>query len=202
MQGQDFAARGVTSRESESLTDKIADAANQVYATTGEVAGEAAERARQAASEATSSASAQAKELLDRQVGAGAAMLGSFAHSVHRAADDLDKSSPLVGDLTRTIAHRMSGYAGALDGKTSDDLLRSASDLTRRQPALVFGLAALAGFFAFRAVKNAPTGMPTGIRAPSIQPNQSGFDVDENGWGPDGVQPASRKAQPSSGSAS
>jgi hypothetical protein len=39
--------------------------------------------------------------------------------------------------------------------------LRAASNVTRRQPALVFGLAALAGFFVFRTLKAAPSGAST-----------------------------------------
>jgi hypothetical protein len=37
---------------------------------------------------------------------------------------------------------------------TAEDLWDTAVDLTRRQPALVFGLASLAGFLAYRTIKN------------------------------------------------
>jgi hypothetical protein len=57
-----------------------------------------------------------------------------------------------------------------LRDQSVDQLIGKASDFTRRQPALVFGLAALAGFFAVRTVKSAPS-----ISAPSIQPSHSGF---------------------------
>jgi hypothetical protein len=43
-----------------------------------------------------------------------------------------------------------------LRGKSADELLRSASDFTRRQPALVFGLASVAGFLLFRIFKAKP----------------------------------------------
>jgi hypothetical protein len=61
-----------------------------------------------------------------------------------------------------------------MENQTVDQLTKSASDYTRRQPALVFGLAALAGFFAFRTFKNAQS-----VSAPPIQPtdvHHSGFD--------------------------
>jgi hypothetical protein len=61
-----------------------------------------------------------------------------------------------------------------MENQTVDQLTKSASDYTRRQPALVFGLAALAGFFAFRTFKNAQS-----VAAPPIQPTDvhySGFD--------------------------
>jgi hypothetical protein len=171
MQGQEFDNSGSGARRSGSLTDTVTAAASDAYSKAAKLTGQAAERARQTAADAASNAGSQMKDVLDRQVGTGAGILGDLARSVHRAADDLDQSSPLVGDLMRGVAGRMSGYADDLRGQTSDELLRAASDLTRRQPALVFGLAALAGFFAFRTLKHAPIGE----KAPSIQPSQQGY---------------------------
>lgn len=170
---QGFEDTGSGARRSEAPSGTIAGAASEAYAKAAEITGDVAERARHTASGAASSATSQMKDVLDRQVGVGAAMLGDIAHSVHHAADDLDRSSPLVGGLVRGLADRMSGYATNLERQTSDDLLRAATNLTQRQPALVFGLAALAGFFVFRTVKNAPAA----IDAPSIQPSQRGFDA-------------------------
>jgi hypothetical protein len=45
-------------------------------------------------------------------------------------------------------------FSRDIRGQTVEDLVRAASDLTRRQPALVFGLASLAGFLAFRVLKS------------------------------------------------
>ncbi len=171
MPGQDFEGSGSTARGSNTLTDRIAGAASDAYSKAAELSGEAAERARRAAADAASGAGSQVKDALDRQVGTGAGILGELARSVERAAGDLDQTSPLVGDLMRGLAGRMSGYADDLRGQRSEDLVRAASDLTRRQPALVFGLAALAGFFAFRALKHVP--LPE--QAPSIQPSQHGY---------------------------
>jgi hypothetical protein len=41
-----------------------------------------------------------------------------------------------------------------MKGKTAEDLWDSAVDFTRRQPGLVFGLASLAGFLAYRTIKS------------------------------------------------
>ena len=38
----------------------------------------------------------------------------------------------------------------------AEELMRTASDFTRRQPALVFGLASLAGFVLLRVLKSNP----------------------------------------------
>ena len=170
---------GAPARESGNLTDSIGSAASDVYAKTAELTGEAAERARQMAAEAASATSSQVKELLDRQVGVGASMIDDVARSVGRAADDLDRTTPLLGELARGLASRMSGYADNLQGQSADDLWRTAADFTRRQPALMFGLAALAGFFAFRTFKSAPAA----VTAPPIQPSQSGFSDMSNAHG-------------------
>jgi hypothetical protein len=49
-------------------------------------------------------------------------------------------------------------------------MMRSASDFTRRQPALVFGLAAMVGFFMFRTIKTAQGH----TASPSIAPEPGG----------------------------
>jgi hypothetical protein len=46
----------------------------------------------------------------------------------------------------RGAADRVEEFSRAIRGQSVDELMRTASDFTRRQPALVFGLASLAGF--------------------------------------------------------
>ena len=104
--------------------------------------------------------------MLDRQIGNGASVAGHFASSAKLAADDLDRNSPLLAGMVRSLASKVEDYADEFQDQTVDHLTRTASDFTRKQPALVFGLAALAGFFIFRTMKSAP-----GTTAsPSIQP--------------------------------
>jgi hypothetical protein len=52
------------------------------------------------------------------------------------------------------VADRVEEYSRTLETQSAADLYEAASDFTRRQPSVVFGLAALAGFFALRTVKN------------------------------------------------
>jgi hypothetical protein len=112
--------------------------------------------------------------LLNEQIGAGADSAGRLANAMRLAADDLSKESPVLAGVVRTAAGNVGQYASRMENQTVDQLTKSASDYTRRQPALVFGLAALAGFFAFRTFKNAQS-----VSAPPIQPtdvHHSGFD--------------------------
>jgi hypothetical protein len=111
----------------------------------------------------------QVKELLDQQIGTSAKVASQFAHSIRVAADDLGQSSPILAGMVRSLASKVEDYADEFQDQTVEHLTRGASDFTRRQPALVFGLAALAGFSIFRAVKSAPGR----TSSPPIQPRQA-----------------------------
>jgi hypothetical protein len=110
--------------------------------------------ATMAAAEAASTIGGHVKELLDAQLVNGADIVGRLGSSTQRAAEDLEQSSPQLAGLVRGIADRMETYAEDLRDQSVDDFLLTASNFTRRQPALVFGLAALAGFLALRTIKS------------------------------------------------
>ena len=131
------------------------DAVSQV----SDAAQSATSTAKKAASEAASTITDQVKGLLDNQLASGVEMVGHLGSSAQRAADDLDRNAPQLAGLVRGMADRIEGYADDMRYQSVDELFRSASNFTRRQPALVFGLAALAGFFAFRTIKSSP--LPT-----------------------------------------
>ena len=127
---------------------------------TSQAASEAVGKAKQAASETASSITEQVKVLLDEQVGNGANVVGHLADSAKLAAEDLNRSAPQLAGLLQGVAQRLEDYAGDLQDQSVDQLWRSASNYTRRQPAVVFGLAALAGFFALRTFKSTPARRP------------------------------------------
>jgi hypothetical protein len=95
-------------------------------------------------------------------------MAGHFANSIKIAADDLGKQSPALAGFVHQFADKVEDYAEDMQDRTVEQLVRTASDYTRRQPALVFGLAAVAGFFLFRTVRSASDQ----TSAPPIQPTQ------------------------------
>ena len=141
-------------------------AADRAYESATNFASEAADQFKRTAAETVSGLGDHLRQIMDQQVGAGAAMVGTFANSLHTAAGELDQQSPQIGKLTHLAADRLDQAATQLKNKTAEDLLRSVNDFTRRQPALVFGAAALAGFFALRLFKTAT------VAAPPIQPGQ------------------------------
>ena len=131
-----------------------------------ELASNVGAQAKQAISDTASAAKDHAKDLIDNQLGSGVKIVGQFAKSTRQAANDMAQHSPLVAGLMEAAADKVDELAADLEDRTIDHLIYSASDITRRQPALVFGVAALAGFFIYRAVKAAPP-----VQAPSIQPS-------------------------------
>jgi ElaB/YqjD/DUF883 family membrane-anchored ribosome-binding protein len=125
-----------------------------------------ADKAQKVVSNTASTITDHVKGLLDDQVGNGADIMGHFANSAKRAADDLDPSAPQLASLVRGVADRLGNYADDLHDQSVDQLLRAASNYTRRQPAVVFGLAALVGFFALRTFKSTSSSNASDSEAP------------------------------------
>jgi hypothetical protein len=148
----------------------IREAAGEAFSKASSAARDAGETAKRAAADVASGMSDQVMGLLNDQLGVGAKSATRFASSMRVAADDLGHENPMLAGLVRGFAHNLDNYAARLEDQTVEQLAKGASDLTRRQPALTFGLAALVGFFAFRAFKNAS---PSSVPSPSIQPTYS-----------------------------
>ncbi|AMN41580.1 hypothetical protein [Rhodoplanes sp. Z2-YC6860] len=153
------------SSNKERTADRVSEAARRAFEQASGMAQDAGAKAKQAASETAATMTSQVKDMLDQQIGSGAGMARHFAGSMRGAADDLDRQSPLVAGFVRTFADRVDHYAGDLQHQTAEQLTRAAADFTRKQPALVFGLAAFTGFLMFRTFKNTGT-----VSSPSIQP--------------------------------
>jgi ElaB/YqjD/DUF883 family membrane-anchored ribosome-binding protein len=132
-----------------------------------DTARDAGAKLKETAAESASTAADRIKDLLDKQIGGHIGALGVLASSAKRAADEIEDKSPIAAGLVRSVSDKVEEFALTHEDETVEQLVRSASDLTRRQPALVFGLAALTGFLVFRTMKSAPTG----AQYPSIQPH-------------------------------
>jgi hypothetical protein len=144
--------RSYTPSPSQEARAKAGEAVSKI----ADTAREAGDQAKQAASSLVSDATKQAKGFLNMQVTAGADMVGHAVESARIAADNLDQGAPQLAGLVRSAAARAEEFSQDLRGQTVEDLIKTASDFTRKQPALVFGLASLAGFLAFRIFKSAP----------------------------------------------
>jgi hypothetical protein len=145
-------ARSNTPAPSQDMRAKAGEAASKI----SDAARQASGQAKQAASSLASDAAKQAKGLLNMQVTAGADMVDHVADSARAAAESLDLNAPQLAGLVRKAAERAEEFSQDLRDQTVEDLIRTASDFTRKQPALMFGLASLAGFLAFRVLKSSP----------------------------------------------
>jgi hypothetical protein len=121
-----------------------------------------------------STVTSQVQGALDQQVVRGARMMTNVAHSARRAADELETDAPQIAGLVRGMADRVEEYSRDLGNQSVTDLYQAASDFTRRQPALVFGIAALAGFFALRTIKSSSTSS-TGSERRASSPRSEEF---------------------------
>jgi hypothetical protein len=157
-----------SSKDHQGRNEKMRDAAGETFSRASDTARDAGAKAKRAAEGAASSLTDSVRGLLNQQLGAGADAAGRFASSMRLAAHDMERESPMLADLVRGLAHNVDAYADSLENQTVEQLSKAASDFTRRQPALVFGLAAVAGFLAFRTFKNAQS-----VPSPSIQPDPS-----------------------------
>ena len=177
MSNQNFGREATATRGPDSKAKQIKDAASEAIARASSVARDAGTKAKEAASETATTMTDQVKGLIDKQIGSGATMAGHFANSIKLAANDLGKQSPALAGFVHQFADKVEVYAEDMQDRTVEQLVRTASDYTRRQPALVFGLAAVAGFFLFRTFRNASD--PTS--APSIQPAQAWDQEQDHG---------------------
>ena len=148
-------------------------------AAVGDAAGrlsEAAQAAGREAKDAASGLAAEAKQnvksMLDNQLSMGADLAGHVAAATRKAADHLAPNAPQLAGMVRTAASTVDDFSGTLRDRSVEDLFQEAAAFTRRQPAAVFGAAALAGFFMFRVLK--VDGGRTGNGTGSGQPTGSG----------------------------
>jgi ElaB/YqjD/DUF883 family membrane-anchored ribosome-binding protein len=144
-----------------------ADTKKSLSEATAEAVRGIADQTKEAAADTAVTLGNQVKSLLNDQVGHGAEVVGRFANATQRAADELEQESPQVARLVRGVADRLDNYADDLRDQSVDELVQAASNYTRRQPAVVFGLAALAGFFALRTFKNAASASSRSNQAPT-----------------------------------
>jgi hypothetical protein len=138
---------------SQGMREKAVDAVSKLT----DVAQQAGSQAKQTASSMAAEATQGAKGFLNSQVAAGADLAGHVADSVRSAADKLEQNAPQLAGLVRGAAEGVEGFSRDMRDQSVEDLWRTASEFSRKQPAVVFGLASLAGFLLFRVLKAGPS---------------------------------------------
>ena len=167
MADQEFGAKTPGSgeaREGQKLQKSMAG--GDRFATVTSTARDASGKLKETVSETANAATDRFKDLLDKQMGNHISAAGILAGAMKRASGEIEEKSPLAARLVRRLSDTVEQFAETYEDETVEQLVRGVTDLTRRQPALVFGLAAVAGFLVFRTVKTA-SGT---TQSPSIQP--------------------------------
>jgi ElaB/YqjD/DUF883 family membrane-anchored ribosome-binding protein len=144
--GTQSAASADRSGGDNSTVSKLADTAQQTTQ-------QAADGLRKTASSLASDTRDRMKGLLGEKVASGAEFVDQVGSSTRRAADDLERNSPLISGLLRDASVRIEEFSQTLHAKSVDELVETASRYARRQPAMLFGAAAVAGFALFRLLK-------------------------------------------------
>jgi ElaB/YqjD/DUF883 family membrane-anchored ribosome-binding protein len=132
------------------LGEDLVDRARQAGAALTQTAQQARDQASETASSLASEAQERLQGYMDQQVAAGAGLAGRVASAIKTAADELSRSSPMLGDMVRGASERVDDLSHQFRDKTADEILADTRDLVRRKPALVFGAAAALGFVAYR----------------------------------------------------
>ncbi len=130
--------------------------ASEALSAVTDVASQVGARAKQEALSLAEQANEKAGDFLSQQLRGGADLAGQLAGSVKSAADTLGDTAPQLAQLVRGAADKVDMFAHDMREKTPQELWRDVADFTRRQPAVVFGLASVAGFLLFRVLKAAP----------------------------------------------
>lgn len=189
--------------------------ARQAAGTVREEAARALDEVKAEGGAVVEAAQSRAVGFAEEQKQAGAAQAEGLARAVHRAADELQETSPQLARTVHEAADAAEGFARALRDRSPGDLMGEIEGLARRQPAAFFGAAVLAGFALARFAKSSaeqrshvgmgnspvaarPSGTSGGMTSPGTQgiatPKTSAMGAP--GWVPDPANPQGTTARP------
>lgn len=101
------------------------------------------------------------KHLIEEQKDVGAERLDGVARVIEEASDSLEAELPAAARYVRGAASSLHDVSASLRERRVEDLLADLGDFARRQPALFFGGAVIAGMALSRLLKNsAGSGSP------------------------------------------
>jgi hypothetical protein len=143
-------AAGVGADRDKRISGQVSEATSKLTGAARQAGRQAMDQAMDAVSTLSSEATGSVKGILNRQVGAGADVVRQVGEAVKAAADKLDQDAPQLAGVAREAAGKIDTLSTQLSAKSADELFQDASDFARRQPAIVFGGAALVGFALFR----------------------------------------------------
>jgi gas vesicle protein len=157
--GKTRSAASSTSRSGESKGHRNNDIVSDVRDT----AKSAADTLKHQASDLGAEVGHELNKTASAQKERGAEALRSFAQAMNAAAQQLTGQSPAVANRVRETATKVEALSDSLAGKDVSDLLKSAANLAREQPAWFLGGAVAVGFGVTRFLMSKPP--QTAVRA-------------------------------------
>ncbi|SEQ74614.1 hypothetical protein SAMN05421690_100114 [Nitrosomonas sp. Nm51] len=119
------------------------------------------EKGKQIVSEAKEEASKlidetkqETSKIAEQQLQNVAQQINSIANALIKTADNMEDGQSWIADGTRQTAQALDKVSGSLRDSDVGTLVRNFEDYTRRQPVVVLGGAAIAGFFLVKFLKN------------------------------------------------
>ena len=102
----------------------------------------------------------KAEDIADKSKMAGADAIAGVARTAESIADTVAKESPMIADYVRGAGARIDRLASDLRDKKAGELLNSAVEFGRSQPAVLLAGAALVGFALARLIKAGAVATP------------------------------------------
>ncbi len=109
----------------------------------------------------------KAEQVAEDQKLVGTGHMRTLASAVHGAGRQLEDGMPKIAKAVHGVAQQIEQTADDLRNRSMDDLFEGFDRYARRQPALVFGGALMAGFVLTRFLKSSAKPTP-------MQPNGTG----------------------------
>jgi len=167
------------------ISGQVSEATSKLTGAARQAGKQAMDQAMDAVNTLSSEPTGSVKGILNRQVGAGADVVRHVGEAVRAAADKLDQDAPQLAGVAREAAGKIDSLSTQLSAKSADELFQDASDFARRQPAIVFGGAALVGFALFRLFRAEGSRHDLGPmrhRHASVYDRAPGFDRQRDQW--------------------
>jgi len=145
---------------SQTLKDQVVDAGTEMKQRAGEalrastdVARDKFKEAADAAKDIAADTADQFKDQAQKQQRSGADFIERFAGNIREAAHVFEKDAPFAARGIDSAAGYVEDAAAKIRDGSISDLVASATDFAKRQPAAFLGVSVLAGFAAVRFLK-------------------------------------------------
>jgi hypothetical protein len=146
-------------------SDLVEKAKETAHATGKALASQASDLAGHIGSELT--------ETAEQQKGRGAEAMRGFARAVQGAANELDGQSPAVARYFRSAADSVESLSDTIRTRSVKDLVATATDTARTNPAAFFVGAVAAGFVLSRFLKSTSRSSTMDSASGDATPNRS-----------------------------